>query len=81
MMIIFYLYANRCQQVAVFMSESLIIHSTIRSKHCTDRSVFGINVPRERLERTVLSRGTLMLYTDRSVQRHFKSNTPNACFE
>ncbi len=51
-------------------------------RRCADRSVYDIKVPREHLESWLLhmpcnhSRGTLMSYTDRSAQRHIKSNTP-----
>ncbi len=49
-------------------------------RRCTERSVYDIKVPRETFESigSVLlsyrSRGTLMSYTDHSVQRRLKSN-------
>ncbi len=50
-------------------------------RRCTEWSVYDIKVPRESFESIGLicsyrSRGTLMSYTDHSVQRRFKSNTP-----
>ncbi len=50
-------------------------------RRCTEWSVHDIKVPRERYEQikpmlSNRSRGTLMSYTDHSVQRRFKSNTP-----
>ncbi len=56
-------------------------------RRCTEWSVYqpygpDIKVPREPFESisficSYRSRGTLMSYTDHSVQRRFKSNTPN----
>jgi len=52
-------------------------------RHCTDRSAYDIKVSGERFESIRLlmlldrSRGTLILYTDRSAQRRCISNKPN----
>ncbi len=50
-------------------------------RRCTEWSVYDIKVPREPFESigsicSYRSRGTLMSYTNHSVQRRFKSNTP-----
>ncbi len=52
-------------------------------RRCTEWSVYDIKVPQELFESIRIhllsygSRGTVMSYTDHSVQRRFKSNTPN----
>ncbi len=53
-------------------------------RRCAEWSVYDIKVParaiREQMDPMFSnsSRGTLMSYTDHSVQRRLKSNTPNA---
>ncbi len=52
-------------------------------RRCAEWSVYAIKVPREPFKSIGFicslyrSRGTLMSYTDHSVQRRFKSNAPN----
>ncbi len=70
------------------MFSTLIRSAFDFKRRCTECSVYDIKVPSELFEsiETICSvcrsRGTLISYTDHSVQRRLKSNAPNntKCF-